>query len=403
MRLGHYGTFDVLNYGDLLFPLLVRHRLSDLFDEIVHVSPVGGQPYLDVPASISTREATALSFDAVIVGGGNILHTRTTNLPTYRSVRSSAYADLWVGAARQAIRDKAPLVINAAGAPRAPIGLSRPAARAALRAADYVAVRDEKSAATLQLDSDLSLAVVPDTALELSDAAPDTRDGRGEWPDELRSAPAHGYVVAHLNGRYGHRDHQHAAAALDAVATATGRRICLIGIGECHGDDELARSVGAAMATAPIVFDRPRSARAVIEAIRNSAGYVGSSMHGYVTAASYGVPAALVVDSAAQHKFDGLLAHLGGTRVSWKSWDEAAGALTRGGLNALGRLDTTRARKAINAHWDEVRRVLTDRPARSGDVHVALRAGPYRASVHLPAEARQLIRDARHRSRRLLR
>ena len=44
MKLAHFGTFDVENYGDLLFPLLLERRLSGLCDRFVHVSPRGGPP-----------------------------------------------------------------------------------------------------------------------------------------------------------------------------------------------------------------------------------------------------------------------------------------------------------------------------------------------------------------------
>ena len=44
MKLAHFGTFDVENYGDLLFPLVLERRLADLCDEFIRVSPVGGPP-----------------------------------------------------------------------------------------------------------------------------------------------------------------------------------------------------------------------------------------------------------------------------------------------------------------------------------------------------------------------
>jgi hypothetical protein len=44
----------------------------------------------------------------------------------------------------------------------------RPFVRAALGAADYVAVRDEQSRRNLRPKADATIAVVPDTAMEIS-------------------------------------------------------------------------------------------------------------------------------------------------------------------------------------------------------------------------------------------
>ena len=44
LKLAYFGTFDVENYGDLLFPLILERKLADFCDEFIHVSPVGGQP-----------------------------------------------------------------------------------------------------------------------------------------------------------------------------------------------------------------------------------------------------------------------------------------------------------------------------------------------------------------------
>src|SRR5689334_12775587 len=104
LRLAHFGTFDVQNYGDLLFPLVVENALKDEADSFVHVSPVGGKPYADVPASVGFEEffRSSDTVDGVIIGGGNILHSRTTTLPAYSSVKTRAYPELWIGAARYA-------------------------------------------------------------------------------------------------------------------------------------------------------------------------------------------------------------------------------------------------------------------------------------------------------------
>jgi hypothetical protein len=59
LRIAHFGTFDVEHYGDLLFPLILERRLSDIYEEFVHASPVGGPPVwgsLYQPKSTAKRD-----------------------------------------------------------------------------------------------------------------------------------------------------------------------------------------------------------------------------------------------------------------------------------------------------------------------------------------------------------
>ena len=58
MRIAHYGTFDVENYGDLLFPPVLERRLSGRGHTLTHVSPIGGRAiWEDCVETISIREA----------------------------------------------------------------------------------------------------------------------------------------------------------------------------------------------------------------------------------------------------------------------------------------------------------------------------------------------------------
>ena len=70
MRLVHFGTFDVENFGDLLFPLIARHRLAAAEIELTFVSPVGGPPvWQDCAESISPSAVEALDVDGVLLEG----------------------------------------------------------------------------------------------------------------------------------------------------------------------------------------------------------------------------------------------------------------------------------------------------------------------------------------------
>lgn len=364
MRLAHFGTFDVANYGDLLFPLIARTQLGNLYEHIDLVSPMGGQPYSDVPASIPWIEVihTKRKYDAVLVGGGNILHSKTTSLPAYAAVRHRAYSTLWIGAAELAARQRVPLVINAPGVPAEIPSYLRSLLRSVGTQATYMSVRDTASRDHLARAGLGCVAIAPDTALGLNAVLTDTRWARDFLPAETLKLLDGRFFVAHVNNRYGGTP-QHAAAALDTISSALDSRACLIGIGACQGDSAYAHIVAGAMATRPAVVGAPSHVSVVAELIRSSTAYVGSSMHGYITAVSYSIPAGLVVDPNLQHKFAGLSEHLGEMPILWQSWPAAA-------RQAATRLTQAvpvpeRLGPSLDAHWNRVRDALTLTPPKT--------------------------------------
>src|SRR5215212_717218 len=88
LKLAHFGTFDVENYGDLLFPLILERRFSGLCDRFVHVAPRGGPPpWDDCVETIGFDEFSrrGSDVDGLVVGGGQILRATPTTLKLYNA------------------------------------------------------------------------------------------------------------------------------------------------------------------------------------------------------------------------------------------------------------------------------------------------------------------------------
>jgi len=100
-RVAITGTFDVANYGDLLFPLIARHRLGSMGVEIVPVSPTTGMTvFADAmrPVGIESLIAGEQAVDAILIGGGYIIHLLPLDvLQEYRDagVGESGVPALW--------------------------------------------------------------------------------------------------------------------------------------------------------------------------------------------------------------------------------------------------------------------------------------------------------------------
>lgn len=367
----HFGTFDVSNYGDLLFPLLARRELGSLAQqcELLPVSPAGGFPvgFAEGETSANLRDALARpeGIAGALIGGGNIIHCSASGLQAYRDARVGAlgYGNLWLGPSFL-LPPGAPLLWNAPGVPGGFRKEQHGLVRAALQRADYLSVRDAASRDfLLEVWPQAQVAVVPDSAWTLPRL----------WPREALAAVREAFharrggeaadrtVIFHLNKRYVQdRPLANVARLLDELAGTAGLRPVLVAFAPCHGDDQLAREVGALMATQPIVVDAPQSIQEIAALVAFADLYVGSSMHGLITALAYGVPA-FCVSSRSMAKFDGLLKLVGQDDLVLEDWAEAKGRLHAGDLQArTARVDAVRGEIAgrLDAHWDRIREGL---------------------------------------------
>jgi polysaccharide pyruvyl transferase WcaK-like protein len=377
-RIAHFGTFDVENYGDLLFPLLAEVALPDF--EVVHVSPIGGKPpFSDSAPTQTLRTASRQRFDGVLVGGGNIVRGGSRVVADYAPVRFSAYPGLWAGAAALAERQQVPLVVNAAGV-SAFHGLSR-LGRAALGRADYLAVRDAGSRQRLlDLGVTVPISVVADTAIRLPDlwSAPDLAETRSEI---VGDEPV---VAFHVNSRYV-TTAKDTAGDLDRIASALSLRPVLLAIGRCHGDHRLIAEIAPHMSSKPLLLERPASLREIAAVIAAAGAYVGSSMHGMITACAYRRPGILVVRDNPLHKFGGFLEHVSAPERMVASWSAISGH-ERGLRTAV---DPQAAQDQVRRHWQQV---VTTLSTGSGDRRFDPLTRSWKPIVEIHGRGTELLR-----------
>ena len=371
MKLAHFGTFDVENYGDLLFPLILEHRLSSVCDEFVHVSPVGGPPpWDDCVESLGFSQflQDSSDIDGVVVGGGQIIRATPTPLGVYDAGGISSfltYPSLWLGTSYVAARDNLPLCWNAAGVPRDFAPVAAQLVGWATSMVDYLAVRDEPSRLWLQ-DAGVTNAIniVPDTAIEVSKLW--TREEIGEaYEDSFsrrnRSVPSR-TVACHVNSRWAGEDLAAIAARIDRICRRLEATAVLVAIGPCHGDIRVQREVAGEMNTEPLLIDRPRSLREIAACIAHSDAYLGSSLHGMITACSFGTRG-MMIASKEDAKYPGFLQHFGLTSWLAGSWHEAekrVDELLASPPDTWESINGTAA-PLLDRHWSLVRATLRDR------------------------------------------
>lgn len=278
MTMAHFGTFDVDNYGDCLFPLILERRIADIGITTVHVSPRGIAPrWSDCPPTISIEEALASSHDftSAVLGGGHIVRAHPTGLKFYNYSNLSGqlvYPSLWLSASALAHRSNIPLVWNAPGVPRPLSGHFSNLLRWGVSHSRYVAVRDHRSRENL-LASGVSadIHVIPDTALDVCHvwSADELAFTYRTFFTEQGGIVPERSVVFSLKKKYVSETCSKLGQRLDRIASFLKATPILLALGPCHGDEEIAVAVARQMTKRALVAI-PRSLREVAACIRHA-------------------------------------------------------------------------------------------------------------------------------------
>jgi hypothetical protein len=357
------GMFDMKNFGDLMFPLIAQHRLQARGFTVLPVSPTGRDTgFPDALPSISLKDMLRGEREdvcGILIGGGYMIHTHKMHfLEEYDvdGLADFAGAGLWLGAALSAVTRNVPMLWNAPGVPHPFAGSQRALIDAALAAADYVSLRDRGSIELLKAPPALSPAIVPDPVADIA---------RLWRPDALQQVfralvqrkggrTNTGYLSLHFRFRSVEKIGVAALAErVDAFSQAHGLQPLLVAVGQTHADDVLAREIAGHLKTPHIVLDDPQSLMEIAAAVGGSRLYMGSSLHGYVTAAAYGVPGVLVAQPS-YRKFQGFLDHTGRSRDLARDWGEAFDIGARLANEGIAQRVPDSVATALDAHWDRI-------------------------------------------------
>lgn len=360
-RVAISGTFDVRNYGDLLFPLIAQWRLGIEGIDIDAYSPQGNSTGWRDCMSVSSmrhllRKRTA--YDAFIIGGGNIIHLSPSRLKDYScKIDQWAYPSLWVGVTTTAAISNRPVLWNAPGVPHSfSERLLRNIVQPTLIAADYVSVRDTASKSQLGCE-EARVNVVPDTAVEIARMWP--RSGlETEFRAllERKGAPMARFVTIHIKHRSVQDEFIPALAEMiDRFSATSGLTPILLAIGQCHDDHIITRRVGLRLRGPKLLVDDPLGLREIAAAIAFSEHYIGCSMHGYVTAYSYGVSGRIVAVPQLS-KYAGFLEHVDRQADLSNNWESALAASNYpGDVRDRATVDAF-IKELLDKHWKSIAR-----------------------------------------------
>ena len=321
MKIGLIGTFDVENFGDCMFPELYAHLLKERLGQEVEIalySPAAKAAEIlsfdrveALPDQLSTGALAGLDADRLIlIGGETVGHGHGPGTFNYPRETLSAYLRLWLtpilAARGQGLRPDF-FAAHCVGARKMPEAVNRAVADC-LAAADRVRFRDRFSAEWIRsgevaFETDIDPMFLIDGLCSREDWA---RRAAAHLPEGI--APE-GYLAAQRSLGYGGNDLGAWARAVAKIARPRDLPVVLVPI--CHFmEDE--RGLAAARRLLEAEGVRVHLARGLLNVkdtaalVGMSAGYVGSSLHGAVTAVAFARPLA-VLGHAPDGKHEGTL------------------------------------------------------------------------------------------------
>jgi polysaccharide pyruvyl transferase WcaK-like protein len=383
-RVGLWGTFDVANYGDLLFPRIfeheIRRRLPDALvrsfsprgylhpvtmGEGLHVEPLG-RPTPDRLARLAGE------LDLVAIGGGEIIHPRDDLYALWYAMapadaeplRPSAF---FVDGLGRRLEKTTPTAWHAVGIPFDLHDEFATRVRRACAQRAYVSVRDEHSLRRLVAAGvNREVELVPDSAFVVDRVFPRSELAARHRRLVERGAYPRGAPPLVIQGGASLQVHLDEIGHLlrDVLAEHRAVPVVLLETGLCHRDDEVADALSRYLDPTQLHRLPPGFVVAdVAAAIAYSRGFLGSSLHGCISAYVFDRPF-VVLDLQGQTKLASLV-HLTGDGAVVPTVESLAPNLR--GLLA-GRIRPSRRtqlRSLVDAHFDRLAAMARESHARS--------------------------------------
>jgi hypothetical protein len=348
-RVCQWGGFDAANFGDRLLPLIAKDQLSRRLPnlEMTCFAPTGGAalppgspPCFPLAAEggylpRERREYFARHFDAVLIGGGDLLRFDRLAPGYDGSAGDEPFLRPYHAFLEPFWDEAGPAVLW--NAPGAPLPFERPRRALVRRACSrvgYLSVRDEVSRGyLLEAGVEDPVHTVPDTGVLVADLV---RSRLGESKErrllEARGVDPGGRRLLCFQcspASCGRRE-ELVARTLAGVADANDLEVVLLPLGHYAGDGDSLRSIRrAGGGRFALVEGSPLETAAMIGACDF---FAGSSLHGNLTALSFGLPH-LTINTRRLARLEGFvqLAGLEDLRITdWSDLGDAVEGLVSG-------------------------------------------------------------------------
>ena len=292
------GTFDVENYGDLMFPVVfekaMKKRGLDFNLFMFSPSPAAKKALDKSKMVYSYLDFDKLNekyqFDALVVGGGAIIHfndikVRLPNSEVYSEYRN---IDSWYTLIYKAAKNNIKVLFNV---PQAPFGFDGAVAflaRGAFLSSEYISVRDAYSESFIrkvfQKNEKITVNVYPDSVCSISnyyDKEELTKKARRLIGFDDK------YVAIHFSV---FMPDEAEPSLVEAIKTLhkNGYKVVLLPLGYTHGDDVAMSRFVKKYKIDCFMFDQKLTIDDMTAILAGCELYIGTSFHGSIVSLSFG-------------------------------------------------------------------------------------------------------------------
>ncbi|MEO8355340.1 MAG: rhamnan synthesis F family protein, partial [Chloroflexota bacterium] len=292
MRIGIFGTFDVENYGDLLFPIIAERELKQRLEnvEIIRYSyneKNESSWYYNVTslADLLNDSTSIQTLDCILIGGGHLLRFDKQVADQYKPTLAQIPhpTGYWLTPALAGITAGRPVIWNAPSSSNEFPAWSHGLLAYTLENSAYVSVRDILSFEALRRAGfEGECNVVPDTVFSLAGHFP-SMDLRAQTEKLLSSIGVRKkYLVIQATSTL-----ESVTRALFSEVDFSDFDILVLPIGPILGDD--VSQVLQFLPQAKYLSDWP-SPLEIAGIVAHSSGAIALSLHLSITALNYGLP-----------------------------------------------------------------------------------------------------------------
>lgn len=292
LKIAFTGVFDIENYGDQLFPLIFRREMQRrelsvevyLFSVTSGTALLGGEEHIYAISELEQLHKD-INFDAIIVGGGEVIHFYAYEHLTRKSVYEKyCIFDLWMIPSLISNKYNIKLLWNVPGVPYDFEGVYRELARSLIAPVDYLTVRNKSSVESIKRVSNAEISVYPDTGFLVKELFEENllRDRRKTLLGNISE-----YIIFHASKLMPESDYEEVALCI-AELKKQGYEVVFLPTAYTNGDAEFLSRFNEYCGNQYTLLKNKLSVMDMISILSGCKLYIGFSFHGAITAFSYG-------------------------------------------------------------------------------------------------------------------
>jgi hypothetical protein len=367
MKVGIFGTFDLQNWGDLLFPLIAQKSLSHHIEGVEVVAnsyrrKTRANWYYEVEA-LTDLPNLIRRYDAILIGGGHVVRfdkliAYGDYYPTDKSVHHPT--GYWLLPALLAANAGIPVIWNGPSTSRGLPDWAGPMLSPALEWSQYIAVRDEVSKSELRRFAPTKeVSVVPDTAFGIEQLV----SADSPTPEYQKMRHQFGLDRPYVLLQASSRASEFRVPIERARALLPDIQFIEISVGPDIGD-VLGVYNDWGLKDHAVVEEWP-SPIGLAELVCHSSGVIGTSLHLSLTSLAFGHPVLRPLDKE-DSKYIPLREHRLLYSMSRKKAEAAEQFVDHVLSNDFGNPAMDSVKERLETHWKKVTEAIHSKPQSLG-------------------------------------